>query len=382
MHFLALHLALLVNVISGVPPFPSIDMLNPNIERCPFQLPCRCRPHGIANCSSVHLDFLPTIMEASSVTWNVVDISKNFIETLPDFGFLGFRATFLNLEHNRIHTISPFAFHNMRHLEVLDLSHNMLTSIRILPLENLRILKVRYNNLSVLGIDVMSKLPKLTELDLTGNGFKRISSADAFCPTRSILEKLSMRKNAIVAVEDFSFRNCVFLESLDLGENSTPIKLGKRAFWGLEPKILEGPTSSGVTEWTGLQVLKLDHNGLTTLDSCGFNSIWTLTSLDLSGNPLHCDCALLEFFQRRIFKDSPQCATPGSLSGSHLLSISPEVVSDICRIEMSKIDNSTQQVHACADPLSMSRACPNPETSTMTSLAISYIVCIYPTMEW
>ena len=91
-------------------------------------------------------------------------------------------------------------------------------------------------------------------------------------------------------------------------------------FCGLEPRALS--RSPGVTDWTGLQQVRLDHNGLTQPQLCSLMAVWTLVDVDLSGNPLRCDCQLLGTLRRLAdiavglrVEPSTQCASPDSLAG-------------------------------------------------------------------
>ena len=76
----------------------------------------------------------------------------------------------------------------------------------------------------------------------------------------------------------------------------------------------------------GLTSLRLDHNGLTTLNPCVIKVIWSLRRVDISGNPLVCDCQLVDAKNwaaaaataaETVFPGA-QCAEPTSLAGQWL----------------------------------------------------------------
>ena len=85
----------------------------------------------------------------------------------------------------------------------------------------------------------------------------------------------------------------------------------------------------GVIDYTGLSTLRLDLNGLTTLSSCLTQRMWTLSSLDISGNPLHCDCSLLLLKMNgaktaaKTTYPGAQCAGPHQYAGQYLKDIIP-----------------------------------------------------------
>lgn len=212
---------------------------------------------------------------------------------------------------------------------------------------------------------------------------------EALAPITS-LRRLNLRHTGLRRIDEFAFRGLLHLEHLDLGDNHMPLALHDDAFCGMvglsdvgertatygsPPSPLlsnrkssrtvvvadggdadadsssssvsasSGDTSSvdrisgfadaiGGRGSVGLAVLKLDHNGLTTVSTCMLKSIRsTLRELDLTGNPLTCDCRLLDF----VASSSPtsdgrpggvrassvtfpgaQCARPQHLAGVYL----------------------------------------------------------------
>jgi hypothetical protein len=77
--------------------------------------------------------------------------------------------------------------------------------------------------------------------------------------------------------------------------------------------------------------LRLDHNGMTSLSPCLPASLqWSAAEVDLTGNPLHCDCVLLQavsgwrhLHQRdvkapRVVFTGAQCASPSNRAEIYL----------------------------------------------------------------
>ena len=310
---------------------------------CPTPLPCHCLTDDVVNCAFMRLEALPYFLEFSAV-WSEVDLSENFLTTLPDYGLHGIRAASLRLQRNSIAVIGVDAFRGVGDVEVLDLSHNRLAAIvdgrALAPLVALRILRLQYNQLTALAADAFSQLPALAELDLTGNEFRAVPSAAVRGARR--IRRLVLRHNRIRRVDAGAFAGTA-LEHLDLGNNPAPLDVDAAAFCGLEPRVTHAEPE--VTDWSGLQTLLLDHNGMSALagGDCVVRRIWTLTHVDLSGNPLRCDCATFRMLStvggagsggggggaKAVFPRA-QCATPDYFAGLYLADLRPSSFRDRC----------------------------------------------------
>lgn len=249
------------------------------------------------------------------------------------------------MDRNVINTIDDAAFHGIGHeAETIDLSHNRLTDIRLNSvfylMPNLHTLRLRYNHLQHITVTNDNPgnrllLPALVELDMTGNDLDQVPTGMlTFLPA---LRRLILRDNRIRHIGQSAFAGARRLESIDLGANRGGftasgnrriMTIDQHAFCGLEPRAFS--RQPDVTEWTGLQSLILDHNGLTVFDACSLVGIWTLSELQLTGNPLYCDCRLLTGLHRLTksvggFRLNPstsgaaQCASPDALAGRTLL---------------------------------------------------------------
>jgi len=239
-----------------------------------------------------------------------------------------------SLDRNNIWSIDDDAFRGVGpELEMVDMSHNRLVRIKLVAvfryLPRLRVLRMRYNSLVDIGSPTAT-LPAVVELDLTGNEFRHVPSrALASLPA---LRRLLLRDNRIQHVGASAFASAAFLEHVDLGANrftrrgeggGGQLTIDRYSFCGLEPRALS--RSPGVTDWTGLQQVRLDHNGLTQPQLCSLMAVWTLVDVDVAGNPLRCDCRLLTTLRRlsdiaiglRI-DDSAQCASPDRVAGQTL----------------------------------------------------------------
>ncbi|KAK2155642.1 hypothetical protein LSH36_235g04028 [Paralvinella palmiformis] len=240
-------------------------------------------------------------------------------------GFLGVRALSLRLERNIISELEQGSFNGLDMLQILDLSHN---SLRELPawifdrLTKLHTLRIQYNDLSALEEWSLAGIPQLYELDLSGNSFRAVPTA-ALCKI-SNLKKLILRRNILHIISPYAFY-ALSLDYLDLGSNRVALVIDPDAFCGLDPRVVG--IESGVIDWEGLTTLRLDHSGLVTLDPCITRRIWTLSELDISGNPLHCDCSMFllkDYGVKTVYPDA-QCASPEPYAGLSLESIEPHM---------------------------------------------------------
>jgi len=260
------------------------------------------------------------------------------------------------------------------------MSHNRLVKIKLATvfryLTRLRVLRMRYNRLVDISSPTTSDdvLPAVLELDLTGNEFDHVSSKElASLPA---LRRLILRDNRIRYIGASAFASSAFLELVDIGANrfsrsgdGGPLTIDSQAFCGLEPRALS--RSPGVTDWTGLQQVRLDHNGLTQPELCSLTGIWTLVDVELSGNPLHCNCRLLTTLRRLTdtavglrVDHVTQCASPDRLAGRNVTEAlwhSRPTCADMC-------DEAP-----CAVPLSLASS--SSSMLSITGSAVTPCVC-------
>jgi len=100
-----------------------------------------------------------------------MDVSENFIVTLPGDGLSTVRVERVRFSRNSVRHIAATAFRGRvaSTLVTLDLSHNQighLSSGVFSPLVHLRSLNLRYNRLADVGPQVFRSLYHLHDLDL------------------------------------------------------------------------------------------------------------------------------------------------------------------------------------------------------------------------
>ncbi|XP_075215930.1 extracellular matrix protein 2-like isoform X2 [Lycorma delicatula] len=234
-----------------------------------------------------------------------IDLSMNCIKTIHTIPYLP-NVTLLKYKYNAIEFIEERAFANLGKLQILDLSHNLLTGMNLragvfrgnyssslyepLPIN---ILNLGYNNIQSIEYRTFEHLPYLRELHLDGNPLEVIdySTATAINSIK-YLEVLNLAKTELSTVPYNMFDKLKIkalyingnyfhavppelallgksLEFLDLNEN--PIKkFNSDSFLGLSN--LKEIVAAGMKE-------------LTTVNEGTFLHLHSLEKLTLSYNP-------------------------------------------------------------------------------------------------
>ena len=126
-------------------------------------------------CAFMRLQSLPYFLEFESV-WQELDVSENFIVSLPEDGLASVQVQSVRLSRNAVRHVSTSAFRGLVGVTQLDLAHNQIEHLpsRVFsPLVHLRTLKLRYNRLADIGPQVFHSLPQLYDLDLQVNYLRR-----------------------------------------------------------------------------------------------------------------------------------------------------------------------------------------------------------------
>lgn len=297
----------------------------------------------------------------------VLNLRGNFIDELSSrlFGTLS-KLEDLNLGQNRIARINPNAFDGLPNLRVLLLDDNQLSIVpspAFLPLNNLAELFIGLNSFTTIQRSSFEMLSHLTRLDLKGAALKNLS-LDAFQGLEQSLRQLDLSDNRLTRIPTVHLSRLGRLEEISLSQNDFE-QIPEGGLVGLKNlrrldisgslklrKIQSGAFATNTNleyvtiasnkflhevqegAFGGLPYLKyviLRDNALTTLDEGLFP--WNkLHTLDLSGNPMMCDCRiqwLHDFLiERNISEtgDEPQknvyCDAPERLRGEPLQAIS------------------------------------------------------------
>ena len=222
-------------------------------------------------------------------------ISSHIMETETFSGLNDLRV--LDLSYNRLTLIEVATFEAMTSLQALELSHNQLHTVNgdtFRGLEQLTILSLSNNIVSSIDKEAFSGLSKLTSLSMDHNKIRYVP--DIFLdgkPGPSLtLEDLSFNSNELVEVPG-ALKHLPNLRTLDLGEND--IEALEAGDFGALVKLyglrLAGNSITEVKKVhfgniTGIHVLNLAHNRLTSIERGAFDSLGDLRALRLDNNRL------------------------------------------------------------------------------------------------
>uniref|UniRef100_A0A1B6DPN9 LRRCT domain-containing protein n=1 Tax=Clastoptera arizonana TaxID=38151 RepID=A0A1B6DPN9_9HEMI len=286
----------------------------------------------------------------------VLNISYNHITSLSKSTFKGLKSLqVLDISNNRIEVIHSGAFKETSDLMVLDLSYNKIMSfiddhifnnlrkIRIVSLQGNQILEVPseiFNHIPSSSLEVVRLQENLIEelhersfsssvfsclktLNLASNVIRTIHRSTfsglhslvyldlsdnnlTFIPTEQLsklsqLTELDLSTNMVHEIKPVAFRSLFHLKVLRLSYMQYLSKIDSRAFVDnirLETVIMDNnPNLKSIPTriFHGnhhLLHVSVRGNSLSTLDSSHF-PLDRLKSLDLSSNPLICNCSLL-----------------------------------------------------------------------------------------
>nr|XP_026489346.1 insulin-like growth factor-binding protein complex acid labile subunit [Vanessa tameamea] len=291
----------------------------------------------------------------------VLNLKRNFLEELTNGVFSTLpRLEELNLGQNRISRIEPRAFAGLSALRILYLDDNQLSSVPTTSfslLGSLAELHVGLNAFSFLPDDAFAGLNRLAVLDLNGAGLFNISdnafrglpglrSLNLFGNRLSVvstqqlsgltrLEELYIGQNDFIVLESHSFKGLKNLKLLDITGATQLERVEKGAFEdniNLENIVLTNNKKLSTIEDCALLGLpKLRHvslrdNAIISLSETVFIGK-ELKQLDLTDNPIFCDCQLL-WLQQLLNEKSNftqiQCASPEHLKDKYLRALSAD----------------------------------------------------------
>ena len=310
-------------------------------------------------------------------------VDLNDLEGLTDL------AT-LNMAENSIDNITASAFKWSQELQSINLASNRLDGLHPDTFggpvrETLRGLDLSDNHFRIIPRDALAGLVDLMSLDFSGNPLGKIDSGEfqqiggrlielnlAGCQLHHVgavaffglesLKKLDLSNNGLTETPNRAFNNLGMLEELKIGRNKMKT-FGREDFLSLKNLkhfIVEGcnagslTLSEGVfTENTNLEsiLIKCPHlkiisdqvslAHLSVLRSLSFHgsgletvpehlvNYYDMAELDLSSNPLNCDCRLA-FLHNLLYQSNPVqisgvCATPAKLANTDIARLREKV---------------------------------------------------------
>ncbi|XP_055390320.1 leucine-rich repeat-containing G-protein coupled receptor 6-like [Condylostylus longicornis] len=297
----------------------------------------------------------------------VLNLRANLLDELSAGTFVQLtKLEELNLGQNRISKIDPKAFDGLINLRILYLDDNTLTTVPSLSFVAMPMLAELYlgtNSFTTIQKNAFNDMKGLIKLDLKGAGLHNISN-ESFKGLDGV-RILDLSDNRLQRIPTTELSKMTRLEELSLGQNDFEI-IPEGAFIGLTnlkkleitgagrlKRVNTGAfTTNANLEWlnlssnkelnevqegalSGLPHLKhviLRDNNLQTLAEGLFPWV-DLKTLDLSENPIICDCRVLWLRNLLVVKNFSQdanenianvlCGYPKHLQEESLRNLSP-----------------------------------------------------------
>ncbi|XP_066597236.1 carboxypeptidase N subunit 2-like isoform X2 [Prorops nasuta] len=299
-----------------------------------------------------------TFFGLSSLT--VLNLRDNYLEVLKNKFFSPLRKLQeLDLGQNRISEVEEGAFEKLTSLRVLFLDDNQLKTVpsaALVPLSSLAELHVGWNSFASLSDDAFKGLEQLAVLDVMGAGLETISDGGfrglnalrslrlggnklREVPTKQLavlprLEELTLGQNFFTVLSSGAFQGLSKLKKLDISGAKSLVKVERGAFsdnTNLETLVLNSNKRLAIMEegclggLPNLRHFMLRDNAFTHFSESLI--AWNeLRRLDLSENPLLCDCNIFWLSEVLVARNSSPviCAEPAELKGKPIKGITSD----------------------------------------------------------
>ncbi|KAL0272313.1 UNVERIFIED_CONTAM: hypothetical protein PYX00_005338 [Menopon gallinae] len=238
-------------------------------------------------------------------TLEVLTIYENKISTIEPDAFRGLEKKLkrLNLGGNELTAIPTQALMYMENLKKLEIQENKISEITeddFKGLEGLDGLILAHNRIKEIPSQVFRHLSSLTTLELEGNAISRLDP-EAFMGLEENLQYLRLGDNNLPAIPSETLKRLHRLRTLDLRANNISYVL-EDAFTGygdsitflnLQKNMIKTLPALAFENLNSLETLNLQNNKLKHIPEEIMDPVVdTLRIVDISDNPLICDCEL------------------------------------------------------------------------------------------
>ena len=271
---------------------------------------------------------------------NELKLTRNGKLTILAGAFYGLaQLRILKMKYNDLIIMSRGIFSHLSHLDKLFISHNHLDTIHdesFNGLNQLIYLDLRNNSLKTLTRAMFAPLSHLETLILTHNQIEAITD-DIFYYLKK-LKSLGLRENRLKRVSRKIFAPLSHLETLDLGENQiqtvtddTFHDLSQLTFLELDNANLKRVSRLMFMNCPHLEILHLDKTKIEMIDDEAFDQLRQLKSLYLRYNRL-------KTVNYNMFKHLT-CLEGLDLSNNHLETIPDDAFIGLVRLNYLRLIN-------------------------------------------
>ncbi|EYC34364.1 hypothetical protein Y032_0001g38 [Ancylostoma ceylanicum] len=230
---------------------------------------------------------------SSSKALKSLNLAGNQISSISSRAFQHMdKLQVLKLNNNRIRTIDPAVFAELRNLRHLDLSHNEITYIHPQAFSNMPVLEtllLDHNKIEGIDRSAFYRISRIETLDLSHNELKNFSCEQL--GSVQTIYNLNLAHNRIAQID----LTCILrsLVRLDLGHNFLET-IRKKMMDGADRLLEITLRNNGILELQGhtfsccpkLSIIDLSHNHLKTIQKGTFSDQELLSRLDISYNAL------------------------------------------------------------------------------------------------
>jgi Leucine-rich repeat (LRR) protein len=268
----------------------------------------------------------------------ILNLQNNLLTSEYFNGLIPYQLKELILDFNSIQMINENFLTSNNSLEILSLQNNefLLTNENIFQhLSKLKKLNLARNNIQIIPKGLFTYTPALEYLNLDRNPLFPLSK-ETFFGIENTLQNLSLQSCSLTSQSLMAFLPLKNLERLKLQSNLLKIILPENLFSSMLKLLVIDLQRNQLTQIpsqlpSSLRELELGNNRLTNLpfNNQTFEHLSNLIILDLSSNPLQCDCHikslyhwLLTHFQSELVPYVQWiCSKPKQLAGKQLGSL-------------------------------------------------------------